>query len=128
MSGEKGAGKTEATTYIMQYLARITTKRRNRLTHSVFFSPDDKIMAALKDRVLSSNSLLETFGNAQTLRNDYFSSRVGKFILINFNTTTGSIVGAHISKYLLEKTRITAQIEGERTHSVYQAKSNEDGE
>ena len=118
MSAERGAGKTEATKYIMQYLARITKKRSNRQTHSVFFSLDGKIMAALEDRVWSSNPLLETFGNAQTLRNDN-SSRFGKFIHINFNTTTGSIVGARISNYLLEKTRITAQIEGERNYHIF---------
>jgi myosin heavy subunit len=118
ISGESGAGKTEATKYIMQYLARITMKRSNRPTDSVFTSPDGKVMAALEDRVLSSNPLLETFGNAQTLRNDN-SSRFGKFIHINFNTSTGSIVGARISNYLLEKTRITAQIEGERNYHIF---------
>jgi myosin heavy subunit len=118
ISGESGAGKTEATKYIMQYLARITKKRSKSPTDSVFLSPDGKVMAALEDRVLSSNPLLETFGNAQTLRNDN-SSRFGKFIHINFNTTTGSIVGARISNYLLEKTRITAQIEGERNYHIF---------
>jgi myosin heavy subunit len=118
ISGESGAGKTEATKYIMQYLARITKKRSSRPSGCVFTSPDGKVMAALEDRVLSSNPLLETFGNAQTLRNDN-SSRFGKFIHINFNTTTGSIVGARISNYLLEKTRITAQIEGERNYHIF---------
>ena len=59
-------------------------------------------MAALEDRVLSSNPLLETLGNTQTLKSDN-SSRFRKFIHFNFNTTTGSIVGARISNYLLEK-------------------------
>ena len=115
ISGESGAGKTEATKYIMQYLARITQKK-----HSVgkTLSPDGKIIAALEDRVLSSNPLLETFGNAQTLRNDN-SSRFGKFIHINFNTSTGIIVSASISNYLLEKTRITTQIEGERNYHIF---------
>jgi Myosin head (motor domain) len=122
ISGESGAGKTEATKYIMQYLARITKKKGKWTSDDSapvpFFSPDGKVLAALEDRVLSSNPLLETFGNAQTLRNDN-SSRFGKFIHINFSTEKGIIVGARISNYLLEKTRITTQIEGERNYHIF---------
>jgi myosin heavy subunit len=119
ISGESGAGKTEATKYIMQYLARITKRNSNRPdAGAIFRSPDGKVIAALEDRVLSSNPLLETFGNAQTLRNDN-SSRFGKFIHINFSTVTGAIVGARVSNYLLEKTRITMQIEGERNYHIF---------
>lgn len=117
ISGESGAGKTEATKYIMQYLARITKKKGSR-PDTPSRTPDGKVVAALEDRVLSSNPLLETFGNAQTLRNDN-SSRFGKFIHINFSTETGSIVGARISNYLLETTRITNQMEGERNYHIF---------
>lgn len=115
ISGESGAGKTEATKYIMQYLARIT-KRPD--ASSEIRSPDGKLIAALEDRVLSSNPLLESFGNARTLRNDN-SSRFGKFIHIFFSTETGTITGASISNYLLEKTRITQQTEGERNYHIF---------
>ena len=115
ISGESGAGKTEATKYIMQYLARIT-KRPD--ASSEIRSPDGKLIAALEDRVLSSNPLLESFGNARTLRNDN-SSRFGKFIHIFFSTETGTITGASISNYLLEKTRITHQTEGERNYHIF---------
>lgn len=116
ISGESGAGKTEATKYIMKYLARITKKKD--ATDEGTRSPDGKIATSLEDRVLSSNPLLESFGNAQTLRNDN-SSRFGKFIHINFSTSTGAIVGARVSNYLLEKTRITTQIEGERNYHIF---------
>ena len=109
-------GKTEATKYIMQYLARITKKSRGG--SNPLMSPDGKMIAALEDRVLSSNPLLETFGNAQTLRNDN-SSRFGKFIHIFFSTASGAITGASISNYLLEKTRITQQVEGERNYHIF---------
>ncbi|KAL9188488.1 hypothetical protein ACHAXT_006866 [Thalassiosira profunda] len=119
ISGESGAGKTEATKKIMQYLARVTKEKAGGRTKS----PSKKGGAeskgtSLEDRVLSSNPLLESFGNARTLKNDN-SSRFGKFIKISFNTDTGSIVGASISNYLLEKTRITAQIEGERNYHIF---------
>ena len=129
ISGESGAGKTEATKYIMKYLARITQKKRNE-TDAALLSPDGKRIAALEDKVLSSNPLLETFGNAKTLRNDN-SSRFGKFIHIYFgldesststSTTTpggGTIRGASIRNYLLEKTRIVHQLEGERNYHVF---------
>lgn len=113
-------GKTEATKYIMRYLARITKRNKALSTPSgnPLVSPDGKMIAALEDRVLSSNPLLETFGNAQTLRNDN-SSRFGKFIHIFFSTKTGTITGASISNYLLEKTRITQQVEGERNYHIF---------
>lgn len=115
ISGESGAGKTEATKIIMKYLARITRKADRP---DSFQSPDGRQIAALEDRVLSSNPLLETFGNAQTLRNDN-SSRFGKFIHIFFDTLSGSITGASVRNYLLEKTRITTQVEGERNYHIF---------
>ena len=131
ISGESGAGKTEATKIIMQYLARITQKLPGSSSTSApapatstststntFTDTPTKVSKSLEDRVLSSNPLLESFGNARTLRNDN-SSRFGKFIEICFKTETGSIVGAAISNYLLEKTRITHQIDGERNYHVF---------
>ena len=131
ISGESGAGKTEATKKIMQYLARVTKDKLSssggdKLSKSgaaanvtaTTIGNGSKVVSSLEDRVLSSNPLLESFGNARTLKNDN-SSRFGKFIKISFNTNTGSIVGASISNYLLEKTRITTQIEGERNYHIF---------
>jgi myosin heavy subunit len=120
ISGESGAGKTEATKIIMKYLARITRKseKPSATEGTALLSPNGKRIAALEDRVLSSNPLLETFGNAQTLRNDN-SSRFGKFIHIYFDTIKGGITGASISNYLLEKTRITTQVDGERNYHIF---------
>lgn len=78
ISGESGAGKTEATKLIMTYLASITTSaeqhdRTSRSSSSYTSSSSD----SLEQRVLNSNPILEAFGNAKTLRNDN-SSRFGK--------------------------------------------------
>jgi myosin-7 len=102
----------------MQYLARITQKPTTLGTDAGLLSPDGKHVAGLEDKVVSSNPLLETFGTARTLRNDN-SSRFGKFIHIYFDVVRGKIQGASISNYLLEKTRICSQIDGERNYHIF---------
>ena len=76
ISGESGAGKTEATKLIMTYLASITTsaEQHDRTIRSPSSSSSSD---SLEQRVLNSNPILEAFGNAKTLRNDN-SSRFGK--------------------------------------------------
>lgn len=74
---------------------------------------------SIEKKVLESTPVLEAFGNAKTLKNDN-SSRFGKFIEVQFNDR-GCICGANLSTYLLEKSRIVRQAEGERNyHFFYQ--------
>ena len=72
---------------------------------------------SIEAQVLQSNPILESFGNARTVRNDN-SSRFGKFIEIQF-TRAGKLVGAQIETYLLEKVRLVGQNSGERNYHVF---------
>ncbi|KNZ80659.1 Myosin-1 [Termitomyces sp. J132] len=104
ISGESGAGKTEAAKRIMQYIAEVS-------------GGQDSSIQEIKDMVLATNPLLESFGCAKTLRNNN-SSRHGKYLEIMFNTQ-GEPVGAQITNYLLEKGRVVGQIENERDFHVF---------
>ena len=63
--------------------------------------------------------MLESFGNAKTVRNNN-SSRFGKFIEIQFDDD-GRVSGAAIRSYLLERSRVVQITDPERTyHCFYQ--------
>ena len=79
ISGESGAGKTEATKFIMSYLARITAI--DSAPEGTKAETTELTVGELEQRVLNTNPILEAFGNARTLRNDN-SSRFGKVCLI----------------------------------------------
>uniref|UniRef100_L7N022 Myosin motor domain-containing protein n=1 Tax=Anolis carolinensis TaxID=28377 RepID=L7N022_ANOCA len=103
ISGESGAGKTEASKKILQYFAMTC--------------PTTEQLLVIRDRLLLSNPVLEAFGNAKTLRNDN-SSRFGKYMDIQFDFM-GAPVGGHILSYLIEKSRVVHQNPGERNFHIF---------
>jgi myosin-1 len=104
ISGESGAGKTEAAKRIMQYIANVSGGSNSSIQQT-------------KEMVLATNPLLESFGNAKTLRNNN-SSRFGKYLQLQFNAQ-GEPVGADITNYLLEKSRVVGQITNERNFHIF---------
>ncbi|XP_065753984.1 myosin-10 isoform X3 [Phocoena phocoena] len=118
-TGESGAGKTENTKKVIQYLAHVASSHKGRKDHNIpQESPKPvKHQGELERQLLQANPILESFGNAKTVKNDN-SSRFGKFIRINFDVT-GYIVGANIETYLLEKSRAVRQAKDERTFHIF---------
>eukprot|EP00283_Hemiselmis_rufescens_P008991 CAMPEP_0173432926 /NCGR_PEP_ID=MMETSP1357-20121228/10557_1 /TAXON_ID=77926 /ORGANISM="Hemiselmis rufescens, Strain PCC563" /LENGTH=831 /DNA_ID=CAMNT_0014397591 /DNA_START=91 /DNA_END=2582 /DNA_ORIENTATION=+ len=107
ISGESGSGKTESTKFVLQVLTAVDENKTGA-------------SASICSQVMLTNPVLEAFGNAKTLRNDN-SSRFGKWINVHFDRK-GTIAGAEIKTYLLEKARVIHQSAGERNyHIFYQA-------
>ena len=99
LSGESGAGKTESTKHFIQHLIYLCLGNTR-----------------LELQILQVNPLLEAFGNATTLMNDN-SSRFGKYIELSF--LNNKVVGGRISEYLLEKSRVVFQNDGEQNFHIF---------
>ncbi|KAK5979365.1 Myosin head motor domain [Trichostrongylus colubriformis] len=121
-TGESGAGKTENTKKVIQYLAHVAGATRSKggsqpapspAKHDVYRNS----IGELEHQLLQANPILEAFGNSKTVKNDN-SSRFGKFIRINFDMS-GYISGANIEFYLLEKSRTLRQAPEERSFHVF---------
>ncbi|KAI9812314.1 MAG: hypothetical protein M1827_004763 [Pycnora praestabilis] len=111
VTGESGAGKTENTKKVIQYLASVAT------SDSPAAKSGARHLSNLSLQILRANPILEAFGNAQTVRNNN-SSRFGKFIRIEF-LRSGQIAGAFIDWYLLEKSRVVRLNASERNYHVF---------
>ncbi|KAM7387492.1 hypothetical protein PAMA_009893 [Pampus argenteus] len=112
-TGESGAGKTENTKKVIQYLAVIASSHKSKNPQQA----GNLAYGELEKQLLQANPILEAFGNAKTIKNDN-SSRFGKFVKLNFDVT-GYIVGANIDTYLLEKSRCIRQANTERAFHIF---------
>uniref|UniRef100_A0A8D8UZK6 Myosin heavy chain, non-muscle n=1 Tax=Cacopsylla melanoneura TaxID=428564 RepID=A0A8D8UZK6_9HEMI len=117
-TGESGAGKTENTKKVIQYLAYVAASKPKGSATAPHSVPSQAVLIGeLEQQLLQANPILEAFGNAKTVKNDN-SSRFGKFIRINFDAS-GYIAGANIETYLLEKSRAIRQAKDERTFHIF---------
>ena len=99
ISGESGSGKTEVNKMILNLITKL-----------------DSSAESIKEKILATMPILESFGNAKTIRNNN-SSRFGKWQEIFI--TKKQISGFSIENYLLEKSRLVKLSEGERNFHVF---------
>ncbi|XP_056140554.1 unconventional myosin-XIX [Lampris incognitus] len=109
VSGESGAGKTWTSRCLMKYYATVAGSSSEMTCQGT--------VGRIERRVLDSNPVMEAFGNACTLRNNN-SSRFGKYIQLQLNSSQ-LLVGASVSTYLLEKTRVARQPPNERNFHIF---------
>ncbi|XP_078700142.1 uncharacterized protein LOC144926944 isoform X1 [Branchiostoma floridae x Branchiostoma belcheri] len=113
ITGESGAGKTENTKKVLSYFATVGASQA-----AAAAAPGAEQKATLEDQIVQTNPVLESFGNAKTVRNNN-SSRFGKFIRVQFNRK-GILAGGDIETYLLEKSRVISQLPGmERGYHIF---------
>ncbi|KAL7067522.1 myosin head family protein [Cryptosporidium serpentis] len=131
ISGESGAGKTETSKHVLKYLSYLSNKRRmynykkngiikndNSLVNEcTILNLNDLRVSSIEDCLLSSNPLLEIFGNAKTIRNDN-SSRFGKYMKLEFSDD-GYILNSCINTYLLAKSRVVHIPQEERNYHIF---------
>ncbi|ERE90602.1 myosin-Ia [Cricetulus griseus] len=107
ITGESGAGKTEASKLVMSYVAAVCGKGEQ--------------VNSVKEQLLQSNPVLEAFGNAKTIRNDNSSRFVSDRIC------PGGV--GVCAENLLEKSRVVKQLKGERNfHIFYQLLAGADAQ
>eukprot|EP01054_Gregarina_sp_Poly1_P006235 Gregarina_sp_Poly_1__6234@NODE_3303_length_1198_cov_513_079576_g2096_i0_p1_GENE_NODE_3303_length_1198_cov_513_079576_g2096_i0NODE_3303_length_1198_cov_513_079576_g2096_i0_p1_ORF_typecomplete_len336_score54_34Myosin_head/PF00063_21/3_4e79TniB/PF05621_11/0_00047ABC_tran/PF00005_27/0_0028AAA_22/PF13401_6/0_02T2SSE/PF00437_20/0_033AAA_30/PF13604_6/0_052AAA_16/PF13191_6/0_062RsgA_GTPase/PF03193_16/0_15Sigma54_activat/PF00158_26/0_14PPV_E1_C/PF00519_17/0_54PPV_E1_C/PF00519_17/1_2e03AAA_10/PF12846_7/0_ len=101
VTGESGAGKTEATKHCMRFFA----------------SAKSGIDLRIQNAVMAANPVLESFGNAKTIRNNN-SSRFGRFMQL-LVAAKGGILNGRVQGFLLEKVRVVSQQPNERSYHIF---------
>jgi myosin-5 len=107
--GESGSGKTESAKHLLRFLTATVSHRDSDAASKT---------QTLQTQVLAANPILESFGNAKTVLNEN-SSRFGKFTKLLLDSEDSRIHGAVIETYLLEKSRVVRQDQGERNYHIY---------
>ncbi|KAH8742001.1 myosin [Cryptosporidium ryanae] len=125
ISGESGAGKTETSKHVLKYLSFVSNRQRAKETMNVENSVmnSKKDMVTIEECLLSSNPLLEVFGNSKTIRNCN-SSRFGKYMKLYFDSN-GRIMNSCINTYLLAKSRVVHLPNNERNYHIFYHVLNE---
>jgi myosin-5 len=142
ISGESGAGKTEAAKRVLELLTA-TSRRRKQMREAGGAAADAQQQKLASQTLAASfatpsafgggkgggqvpavevllreaSPVLEAFGNAKTIRNDN-SSRFGKYVAVQYDADS-IIVGATSETYLLERSRVVEIASGERNYHIF---------
>uniref|UniRef100_A0A673N633 Unconventional myosin-IXa-like n=1 Tax=Sinocyclocheilus rhinocerous TaxID=307959 RepID=A0A673N633_9TELE len=109
ISGESGSGKTQSTNFLIHHLTALSQKG--------FASGVEQI-------ILGAGPVLEVRADYinvkyhEVVAHNNNSSRFGKFIQVNYQES-GTVRGAYVEKYLLEKSRLVYQEHNERNYHVF---------
>ena len=106
IAGESGAGKTETMKQVLQYLAEASASKA--AGGGAAGGAAGEQGGNIEQQILQTNPVTEGFGNAKTVRNNN-SSRFGKWTALTMGNRSGTIQGAFIQEYLLEKSRVSFQ-------------------
>jgi len=104
ISGESGAGKTESTKLVLSFMSEALTGASGGVR-------------GIQDKIMQINPVLESFGNAMTVRNNN-SSRFGKWLQVIVSNGC-AIKSCSVTDYLLELTRVCKQGPNERSYHVF---------
>ncbi|PFH38584.1 myosin A [Besnoitia besnoiti] len=111
VSGESGAGKTEATKQMLTFVATAPGASQTA-------APEErKETSCIPKAFLAANPVLEAFGNAKTVLNDN-SSRFGRFMYLQVGKQ-GGIEHGSVQNFLLEKSRVLTQAAEERSYHIF---------
>ena len=108
VSGESGSGKTFSCGLVLErlteksFIAQQKSESRRASVEGKASGKSEK--SPFLEKIKQVGLLLEAFGNAKTVRNDN-SSRFGKYLKIFWDRETGTMKGARMRQYLLEKTK-----------------------
>ncbi|XP_015419488.1 PREDICTED: myosin-14 [Myotis davidii] len=110
-TGESGAGKTENTKKVIQYLAHVASSPKGRKEPGVPASTGTMSYGELERQLLQANPILEAFGNAKTVKNDNSS----RFV------SAGSALPGYLApnSNLLEKSRAIRQAKDECSFHIF---------
>ena len=119
ISGESGSGKTEASKQVMNFLVLANDEVLQRKAASSIAGSQQSIRSGsqIKDAILESNIIFESFGNAKTVRNDN-SSRFGKYIKLVYDEDN-TLVSAFSETFLLEASRLVVAGKDERNYHIF---------
>ncbi|KAI4877297.1 hypothetical protein NFI96_011846 [Prochilodus magdalenae] len=128
ISGESGSGKTQSTNFLIHHLTALSQKGFASGVEQIILGAGPvlepitfqySMIIYIRIVVFGIAQKLETraFGNAKTAHNNN-SSRFGKFIQVNYQES-GTVRGAYVEKYLLEKSRLVYQEHNERNYHVF---------
>ncbi|KAM4624860.1 unconventional myosin-X [Polymixia lowei] len=113
ISGESGAGKTESTKLLLQFLSVMSQNSAG--------TPPSEKSTRVEQAIVQSSPIMEAFGNAKTVYNNN-SSRFGKFIQLHFSES-GNIQGGCVIDciHFCQKNRVVRQNPGERNYHIFYA-------